>query len=319
MSLSSSGFESQFPEILKASNGVSIAFVHAWPSTFNIGDYLSSPRHYFEFECYSVEECHIKKILIVGGGAFNDLGDNIGSLIESDRKIAWGIGQSISSSVRSSRAAGSISTSFSFFGSRDRALVATNSTLVPCVSVMGDIVDIPPGAGLGVFLNQNPAASGNTFMDALSSMNVDTVLGTNALSEAEFRVRFARTGRIVTNSYHIAYWALLSGRQVALIGYSSKFASLFELFQLPDNITRYERGDDAGLAEAISRALAGRSFSCLPSPGEIKMAFRQLNINYAKTLVREGLFRKIELLEDNKIQKRIREIEVWKKYALKRR
>ncbi|MBZ9990509.1 hypothetical protein LB572_25735 [Mesorhizobium sp. BH1-1-5] len=183
---------------------------------------------------------------------------------------------------------------------------------------MGDIVDIPPGTALGIFVNQNPAASGNALMDVFSSMDADTVIGTNALSETEFRVRFARTGRIVTNSYHVAYWGLLSGRQVALIGYSSKFSSLFDLFQISDNINQYERGDGNGLAAAIARALTGRSFSCLPSPDEVKMEFRKMNISYAKKLVSSGIFRKINILEDNKKQKRIREIEIWSKYFLKR-
>lgn len=320
MSVLLTGFESQFPEIVKTSNETSISFVHSWPSTFNIGDYLSSPRHYFDFHCYSIEKSSIKKILILGGGAFNDFGNNIASLIESDRKIAWGIGRSIPYSERYAKITGPISTSFSFFGSRDRSLLAVNSTLVPCVSVMGDIVDIPPGAAFGIFLNQNPAVSGSAISDAFSLINADTdtIVGTNALSETEFRARFARTGRIITNSYHIAYWGLLSGRQVALIGYSSKFSSLFDLFQIPDNITLYERGDGAGLAAAITKAQSAQSFSCLSSPGETKMAFRQMNVNYAKKLVNESVFRKIEILEDNKPQKRAREIEVWEKYILKK-
>ncbi len=319
MSIPSNGLQTQFPAISATSSGTVLSFVHAWPSTFNIGDYLSSPRHYFDFDCYPPLESGFSRILVLGGGAFNDLGVYAGSLADSERKVAWGIGQSVQSLDGFEELAPSIPTDFSAFGSRDRALVTANSTLVPCASVMGDIVDILPGKALGVFLNQNPAVSGQALLDVLSAIHPDAIVGTNSLSETEFRAKFALTGRIVTNSYHVAYWGLLSGRQIALVGYSSKFTSLFDLFELPNSVVRYQRGDGVGLLGAIERVLGDQAFSRLSSPTETKLAFRRTNIDYAGHLVAAGLFRKIRTLDNSNIWRKRREIEVWRTYSLDRR
>ncbi|RWO64620.1 MAG: hypothetical protein EOS17_28005 [Mesorhizobium sp.] len=318
-SMSSGGIQAQFPAISMHCGEATLSFVHAWPPTFNIGDYLSSPRHYFDFKCHSPSESGFSRILILGGGAFNDFGAYASSLVESDRKVAWGVGQSIQPLNGFGELSSSISTDFSFFGSRDRALAVSNSTLVPCASVMGDIVDILPGTALGVFLNRNPAASGQAVFDVLSAIEPNVIVGTNSMSEPEFRSKFALTGKIITNSYHVAYWGLLSGRQVALIGYSSKFTSLFDLLQLPADVTLYQRGDAAGLSGAIKRVLDGELFSCLPLSTETKLAFRQTNISYAERLVAAGLFREIRPLDQSNIHLRRRELEVWRAYSLARR
>lgn len=291
--------------------------MHAWPSIFNIGDYLSSPRHYFDFECNAPSESGFSRILILGGGAFNDFGVYATLSVESDKKIAWGIGRSIQT-PNNFELTPSIPTDFSVFGSRDRALVAAGSAFVPCASVMGGIVDIPPGGALGIFLNHNPAVSGQAVWDVLSTVYPGAIIGTNSLSETEFRAKFALTGKIVTNSYHIAYWGLLSGRQVALIGYSSKFTSLFDLFELPHVIHQYQRGDGTGLRGAIESVLDDRLFSCLSSPTQTKLAFRQINIDYAQHLVAAGFFRQIRTVDDSSVFQTRREIEIWQAYSLAR-
>ncbi|MBZ9768443.1 hypothetical protein LB526_16940 [Mesorhizobium sp. CA6] len=319
MSVPLTGLEAQFPAVSIGSNGTTLSFVHAWPSTFNIGDYLSSPRHYFDFECYPASESGFSRVLILGGGAFNDIGAYASSLVEADQKIAWGIGRSVPSPEDFGKSGPSIPANFSAFGSRDRALVAANRPLVPCASVMGDIVDIPRGDALGFFLNQNPAVSGESLVDIFSTIDSEAVVGTNSLSETEFRAKFALTAKIVTNSYHVAYWGLLSGRQVALIGYSSKFASILDLFELPDSVVQYQRGDGVRLLGAIERALRSDSFSRLASPMETKRAFRQANVDYAQHLVTTGLFRQIEALDESSIRRKKREIEVWRAYSLTRR
>ena len=47
---------------------------------------------------------------------------------------------------------------------------------------------------------------------------------------------FQNNQHIITNSYHAAYWGLLSGHNVTLLGYSSKFTSLLKIFNLDDNL-----------------------------------------------------------------------------------
>lgn len=297
------------------SAGTTVNFVHNWPSTFNVGDFLCSPRHYFDFTCLPPEESGFARITVVGGGAFNDLGSQAAIDCGGQCNVAWGIGRSIRFADRD-RAVKPTADNFDVAGWRDPDLCATGANLVPCASVFHDITDISPGSETGIFLNANPAASG---VGDVPARNANFATGTNALGEAELCARFARTGKIVTNSYHIAYWGFLSGREVAVIGYSSKFASLLELFGLPATVIEYERGNGDGLRQAVEEALRAQSWLRLERPEQTKDALRSLNLAFAERLVRHRLFSSIRPVGSSLERTRRREVEIWSYYELRLR
>jgi polysaccharide pyruvyl transferase WcaK-like protein len=111
---------------------------------------------------------------------------------------------------------------------------------------------------------------------------------------AAFMEAFATVRRLVTNSYHVAYWGLLSGRPVTLIGYSSKFTSLMRLLHLdPTALIPYTRGDGDALARAVAEALSAPSRLFLKNYASRRQEFCELNIRYSEALVRAGLFEAI--------------------------
>ncbi|TPJ77789.1 hypothetical protein [Mesorhizobium sp. B2-6-2] len=302
------------PVVTLESAGTTVSFIHNWPAPFNVGDYLCSPRHYFEFECHPSRANGIDHIAIVGGGAFNDLGVGVASEVGAQRNIIWGVGRSFPYSSATDRA--DVSTGiFNICGWRDRDITLPEGSLVPCVSVLNDIVEIPAGPQTGVFLNQNSAASGFDMGDKLGRHGV-TITGTNALSEVALRERLAPVGQVVTNSYHIAYWSLLSGRSVALVGYSSKFSSLLDLFGLPPVVLGYERGNSAELARAVEKAISGQFYLRLDAPEQTRNLFRQMNIDFAERLVSERLFKGIRMLRDNPQRRRSRQEQIRQWYVV---
>lgn len=296
------------------SAGTTVSFLHNWPSTFNVGDFLCSPRHYFDFTCLPPEESGFDRIAVVGGGAFNDLGGQAAVDCAGQRNVAWGIGRSIRFADRD-QTMKPVADVFDVVGWRDPDLCAAGVNLVPCASVFHDITNVPPGPETGIFLNANPAASG-AGVDGILGRKASFVTGTNALGEAELCARFARTGKIVTNSYHIAYWGLLSGREVAVIGYSTKFASLLELFGLPPATIEYERGNGDGLRRAVEETLRARSWLRLERPKQTKDALRSFNLAFAERLVRDRLFSSIRPVGSSPERTRRREVEIWSCYEL---
>ena len=263
-----------------------VAFEHRWPAIFNLGDFLCSPRHYFQFE---LSEATVHRPVVLGGGAYNDLGIASVKDTQATCSIAWGIGRSVpylsNESLPSLQEALTV---FSAFSTRDPALANEGCRLVPCVSVMHDLVDLPPGKETMLILNQNPVVGGIGKLGEDAESRFDA-FAHNALPEQDFVALFEASGRIVTNSYHGAYWALLSGREVQLIGYSSKFDSLLALLNLDASPIRYRRGDHAELIRAMSE-VETRPYLKLAEPKAIKERFRTINRDYARSLVEAGLF-----------------------------
>jgi hypothetical protein len=284
------------PIIASQSGGATLSFVHNWPRIFNLGDYLCSPRHYFEFECFPSATSGIDHLVIVGGGAFNDLGVGAASEVSAQRAIAWGIGRSIpfSSPYGGPETRPGV---FDACGWRDNDIARVMGRFVPCPSVFSEIVEIPPGEETGLFLNANEAASGTDVDRSLARFGV-AVVGSNALMEREFKELFARTRRVVTNSYHVAYWGLLSGRQIGLVGYSSKFTNLLEIMNVAMPVRGHRRGDREELQTAISWTLDGQHSAHVPDYRERREAFREANLEFVRDLLRQGLFRSIMPLEN---------------------
>jgi polysaccharide pyruvyl transferase WcaK-like protein len=114
-------------------------------------------------------------------------------------------------------------------------------------------------------------------------------VATNALAPDEFMRSFGRAGTIVTNSYHAAYWGLLSGRKVHIIGYSSKFVNLAALFGFPaTSIVSVDRGDGLALNRAIARC-ADRAALQLAAPDRVKSQFRKHNLEFVRSLASIGV------------------------------
>lgn len=259
----------------------SIEFLTDTPALPNLGDTLCSPRHYFAFSSEA-------SVVIAGGGAFNDLAVKKASKLPADIRIAWAIGQSWRfGTAPQPFDLGAVRRTYARATTRDPLAACDAIPLLPCVSVLHPIVDSAPGAACGLFLNLAEAASGartHASLAAAAERQPGLVTGTNALDAAAFMALFARTGTVTTNSYHVAYWSLLSGREVRLIGYSSKFINLLRLFGLnPEALVRYDRGDAGQLADAIVAAEGARPLS-LPRPAAVRDAFRDANRAFAAAL-----------------------------------
>jgi hypothetical protein len=166
--------------------------------------------------------------------------------------------------------------------------------LVPCPSVFHPLCDTPVGTEDGIILNGGKPSGNNAlkFLEQMASEGL--VVGTNYMHLQPFTESFAKTRRIVTNSYHVAYWGLLSGREISIVGYSSKFRSLAQLFDLsPQSIPIYRKGSDpTSLFEQARRAVP----IALGNPVLYKERFRQMNLDFARELVSRCLFEGIALL-----------------------
>ena len=153
-----------------------VRFLH-YSDTGNIGDYLCSPRHYFDF-------ASDRSVLIVGGGASNNFFCGRARKQRADVRIAWGIGQSwtlgddASPLDRLIKAAKRRLT-YTKASTRDPLLAFDQLPLVPCVSVFHPVTEIAPGTDVGIFVNAHEQVSGVW----------------NLAVAARVRTAFAATGR----------------------------------------------------------------------------------------------------------------------------
>jgi hypothetical protein len=145
----------------------------------------------------------------------------------------------------------------------------------------------------------------------------DCIVGTNAVSESDFRTLFAQTSHVITNSYHTTYWGLLSGRSVGTVGFSSKYDSLRAMFDLPVGPTKYDKGDGEALKRAIQQVIKDGAFNKLADPAGYKSRFRQMNDAYARRLVEAGVFRSITNKADDINALAERTQEIFDEYVLR--
>jgi hypothetical protein len=294
-----------------------VSFLHYRTSVFNLGDYLSSPRHYLRF----VPRAGGRPVAVIGGGVFGRY-ERIrgpGEPIDLDNRarVAWGVGLSLKGEDGGGvERLAEMARSFDAVSTRDPDHVSDMVPFCPCSSVLNRIVDIPPGEHTGVLLNFDPRASGRNPLAMLATFR-DVVTGVNAVSERDFRRYFARCGRVVTNSYHTAFWGLLSGRAVSIVGFSSKYDSIRSMFNLPVAPRRYAMGDAESLRAAIAAALAENSFVSLDDATAWRERFRDLNRRYADRLVAAGLFERIEPVVDDDDALDCREAEIFAEYVLR--
>ncbi len=278
-------------------------FAHyAAPKVPNIGDKLCAPYLYFRFNLVPSSSL-LGRCLVVGGGAIagaKDLYRDAGYRA----RIVWAAGTSRAFGARPAqpvpgllrrgrRRLGQVKRSVIRRVARalghGEILVASSrdpgsDVFVPCVSCLHEVCDTLRGSGLAVIINENPDVSGETgaLLEALRAEYPEVVFATNAMSEDELLNIFARTDRIITNSYHMTYWSLLSGGKVRVIGYSSKLESVLEIFGFSaDHLQRYDRGHQAGLEKALRAALDTEDWLSLSDPDAVRTRFRRLNLDFA--------------------------------------
>lgn len=269
----------------KAAAGVEndgVRFFHHNPPRGNIGDFLCSPRHYFALEPA------IPGLNIIGGGVYVDMGVKFIQKhgIDPQKTVLWGVGESLRD-VADPEPINHLP--FLEWSCRDRNRVVDDTHFVPCCSCLHRMLDSPvTSQNTLLFLNADPKVSGEGELAELATVarHRGWELLYNNCAEQAFSEALARSKSIVTNSYHGAYWGLLSGRTVALIGYSSKFHSLFSGLGLPpEKVVQYDRGDERALVTTLRGLELEASGACLPDPEAVRRAFRARNKAFADRLV----------------------------------
>lgn len=263
-----------------------IRFFHHSPARGNIGDYLCSPRHYFELVPLN------PPLNIIGGGVYVDMGVKFAEKygISKERTILWGVGESIRDKKKSGKLK---DLPFLEWGCRDRDRVQDDERFLPCCSCLHTMLDSQVSSdGVLLFLNADPKVSGSS--DKADIQDLSRRRGWDLLynncAESEFVKALNGARYIVTNSYHGAYWGLLSGRIVTLIGYSSKFYSLLSCFGLSsDCVLKYDRGDDRQLFELLNDVDALSSGVGLDNADSIRSLYRSINVAFLDNLVKRNI------------------------------
>lgn len=274
-----------------------VDFLH-YDKTGNIGDLLCSPRHYFHF----VAE---RDTVIVGGGASNGFFASRVRRYRGKVRVGWGIGQSWRFDEPPGFLKMSLSHlkrrfSYDLVSTRDPTLATPALPLVPCVSVFHPVTEIPRGEDVGVFLNANKAVSGEVAANTSeleAAYERPVIRAINVGDVGKFSDAFRHTGLLITNSYHAAYWGLLSGRPVHVIGYSSKFSNLVALFGFdPERVIAVDRGNVEELERAILSCPGRDPLQC-GDPAGTRRRFQALNLDFAKGLETLGIRASVRVAE----------------------
>lgn len=267
-----------------------VRFIHHKPKQGNIGDNLCSPKHYIDFSTNKI-------INIIGGGVFNQLGLEQINLYKLDpnRTILWGAGQSIANDNQPKKITHTL---YPFWGVRDIDSV-DDEHFLPCVSCMHPMLNTPLHAqNTLLFLNFDKKITQHSSLKSIQNLakQYNHILLYNNCTEIEFQEALSKSSHIITNSFHGAYWGLLSGRSVALIGYSSKFYSLYRMFSLnTDLILKSQRGNIDELINKIHFASTNDQYVCANQPSEFRKKFIQRQLNFINNLKKSSLFEKIEI------------------------
>lgn len=194
-------------------------------NTFNAGDLASCPADYFEFPGHEVVKADmgnppdIKPDLVIYGG---------GSIIASpDFKrwpgalmVAWGVGHNEREKPWGDKmiaAHREAANKCDLYFPRDPL---RGFHLVPCASCMHKVFDeeFPPRDGI-VRYSAARRVKVEEPDDAPHRTNEDCTI----VDAVNF---FARSSRVVTSSYHGAYWAKLLGKKYRTVPWGSKFEYL---------------------------------------------------------------------------------------------
>ncbi len=252
-------------------------------NTGNLGDLLCSPKYYFECESGEANR-------VIGGGVQTSL--ILGSKNAPPKSILWGVG--CTGNVKKNAQAEC--KDFLAWGIRDRLLVADEKHFLPCVSVLHPMLDLPlpKKERTLLYINADPRISTVRTLKKIRATgaknNVDVL--TNRASERKFRKYLAQSSHIISTSYHGAYWGLLAGRSVTLIGYSFKFKSLLNIFGLESEFVRFTKGDQQSFLHAINWALTKGKKLALNDPESVRSSFREKQHLFAKHLEQNDILKK---------------------------
>lgn len=275
-----------------------IRFIHHEPSRGNIGDFLCSPRHYLSFTS------NIKSLSIIGGGVFAQfaLPKLKKEKISPSSCILWGVGISNRDIMNIPPKVDTLP--YLAWGVRDKDILDSEEKFLPCVSCLHPMLDtaISKDAGILLFLNADPKVTNPEAISKcqkISSTKNWTLLFNNC-SEKEFTTEFSKSKHIITNSYHGAYWGLLSGKKVTLMGYSSKFVSLLSNFgYTKKDLKQVSRGDAEPLIQALNEINPEKEFLQLDSPLNTLNLFRKINIEFADRLIKNDIISEYHLKHQN--------------------
>lgn len=267
----------------------SINFIHHQPKIYNIGDDLCSPRHYFSLQSAAIP------LTILGGGAYNKYAVKYAKRygLNLSNTVLWGVGES----TRKTRPVQKIETlPFAAWGIRDR-LRADAEHYLPCASCLHPMLDTAPGShGTLLFLNADPNVTDTDAYDDVAHFTKQKgwSLLYNSCSASELTAQFSSVSHVITNSYHGAYWALLTGHTVTLMGYSSKFTSLLSSLGLDSQaLIAIQRGIGKGLLTTLEK-VEGSDRQQLPDAKQTLDAHRALNLRFAQKLKAAGLISHFE-------------------------
>jgi len=239
---------------------------------YNLGDFLCSPSLYFNFQSNA-------PYTIIGGGAYNltKLKDNE----NTDNSILWSVGVS-SKNLSNLKKIKDIS--FLSWSLRDRDRLDNINRFVPCVSCFNKLVISPPVSDKTfIFLNKNPMVSTTTVFDE----EENKLFITNDCSVDKFLEKWNQCDKVITNSYHGIYWSLLSGKEVMPFGYSSKFISVFEIFDL---VFPYENLYDVNNPLMLDSLIKNTNrYYRLSNHNSYLETFKDLNIKFANSLLQYNI------------------------------
>lgn len=275
-----------------------ITFIHHYPEQGNLGDNLCSPRHYFEFKSPSRFLC------IIGGGVYLQFAVSLSRELGlfRNRSVLWGVGHSAIDLDSPLECITSLP--YRDWGIRDIDLVEGPEKHLPCVSCLHPMLDAPCGdGGTLLFINADEKVSGGTAGSRLAELarSNNWTLVYNNCSEEAFIKAFMKCDRVVTNSYHGSYWALLSGRAVYIVGCSTKLRSLLYGFGFGlDKLHRFKRGCIDSLIAAISEVDEGSEFIRLDQSTRVLSEFREKNRAFACRLKDAGLFKGFSMKKDSR-------------------
>lgn len=250
---------------------------------------------------------------VLGGGVFQDLGEKALSRmgVAPAQVVLWGVGRS---SKRSNQPLPPVSAlPYPAWGLRDRDGVTDDAHFLPCVSCLHPMLDQPiDGNGTLLFVNADPRVTrpGDTrALQALASSRGWHFLH-NSCTDEDMAEALRCHRRVITNSFHGAYWSLLSGHEVKVVGYSSKFESLLTTLGIdPAKLYRYNKPrkyavrrwlthfDQANqLCRQITRCADTSEWFQLEDAAALRARFRQINLQFAHRLVNDQIFERVELI-----------------------
>jgi hypothetical protein len=124
---------------------------------------------------------------------------------------------------------------------------------------------------------------------------------TNRAPEEKFIDIWSKSSKVITNSYHGAYWSLLAGKEVSLFGYSVKFNSLLHSFGILDTFPIFKKGSQRELMMATQAAMSKNcNYLILQNSRSILESYREKQINFANHLKEISLIKNYDLIDIKK-------------------